>query len=75
MKLIISGGAGFVATEVIRQSLLHPTITSLVVFSRRPVHPPPGIDASKMQHVALKDYDDYPDSVKSHLAGANACIW
>lgn len=74
MKLIVAGGTGLVATEVIRQSLQMKEITSVIALSRKPVHVD-GIDASKLKTVIIKDYGDYPDDVKAKLAGADACIW
>ncbi|KAJ6512994.1 putative nucleoside-diphosphate-sugar epimerase [Mycena sanguinolenta] len=75
MKLIIAGASGFVAQEVLRQSLLDPNIESVVALSRKPVTPPPGIDASKLKSAVVKDYDEYSDEVKKEFAGADGCIW
>ncbi|KAJ7698515.1 putative nucleoside-diphosphate-sugar epimerase [Mycena olivaceomarginata] len=77
MKLIIAGATGFVAEELIRQSLRHPDIKSVVALARRPVAAPPGAgaDGSKLKSVVVKDYDDYPEEVRRELAGADACIW
>ncbi|KAE9368903.1 hypothetical protein N431DRAFT_470583 [Stipitochalara longipes BDJ] len=79
MKLIITGATGYVATELILQSLHRPEITSVVAVSRKTVSPPanlgPGADASKLHSVTVEDYDDYPDSVRDEFEGANACIW
>ncbi|KAF3761818.1 hypothetical protein M406DRAFT_265357 [Cryphonectria parasitica EP155] len=75
MKLIVAGGTGFVATEVIRQSLELPEITSLVVLARKPVPVPDSPGSSKMKTLIIRDYDDYPDDVKAEFAGAAACIW
>ncbi|KAL8948604.1 MAG: hypothetical protein Q9222_005220 [Ikaeria aurantiellina] len=79
MKLIITGASGFVATELIRQSLSNPEITSIIALARRPVSAPsnlsPGADASKLHSVVLNNYDAYPDDVKTQLKGADACIW
>ncbi len=77
MKLIITGATGYVGTEVLRQSLRHPLVTSVVAVSRKPVSPPAdaGADLSKLKNVVLKDYDDYPDEAKKEFAGAGACIW
>lgn len=74
MKLIIAGGTGLVATEVIRQSLQMDEITSIIALARKPVHVD-GIDSSKLKSVVISDYGDYPDHVKAELAGADACIW
>lgn len=79
MKLIVAGASGFVGTEVLRQSLNVPKITSVIALARRPVPIPAGLDsgakASKLISVALENYDKYSDDVKKQLAGANACIW
>lgn len=79
MKLIIAGATGFVAEEVVRQSLRRPEITSVIALSRRAVKAPddtsPGFDASKLRSVIVKDYDDYPEEVKKEFQGAHACIW
>jgi nucleoside-diphosphate-sugar epimerase len=78
MKLIIAGGSGFVATELIRQSLALPQITTVIVLARRPVSAPTDSaagDPSKLHSIVLQDYDEYPDEVKKQLADADACIW
>ena len=79
MKLIVAGASGFVATEVIRQSLSVPKITSVIALARQPVTTPlnlaQGADASKLHSVILDNYGSYPDEVNKQLAGADACIW
>lgn len=76
MKLVIVGGTGLVATELIRQSLRAREITSVVALARRPVQL--GVDAfntTKFESVVVRDYAQYTDSAKAALAGADACIW
>ncbi|KFA71186.1 hypothetical protein S40288_04697 [Stachybotrys chartarum IBT 40288] len=75
MKLIISGGSGYVATELIRQSLSLPQITSLVVLTRRPITAPDHANAGKLKQVLIEDYAKYPENIRKELSGANACIW
>lgn len=79
MKLIVAGASGFVASEVIRQSLSIPKITSVIALARHPVATPSnlgkGADASKLHSVVLDSYGSYPDDVIKQLAGADACIW
>ncbi|KAI1078557.1 NAD(P)-binding protein [Whalleya microplaca] len=79
MKLIITGATGFVAKEVIRQSLSRREITSVVAVARKPLSVPEkledGADISKLRSVVLKDYNDYPEEVKREFADASACIW
>ncbi|AEO71933.1 uncharacterized protein THITE_2148503 [Thermothielavioides terrestris NRRL 8126] len=80
MKLIVAGSTGFVATEVIRQALANPAVASVVALGRRKAPEPqrldPGADVSKFTSVVLENFDnEYPESVKGALAGADACIW
>lgn len=86
MKLIIAGATGYVATELIRQSLRRPDVTSVVALARKATPVPSGIapgstDAAKLTSVVVKDYegpydgDDADDRVKTAIAGADACIW
>jgi hypothetical protein len=79
MKLIIAGATGFVAREVIRQSLSRPEITSVVALARSsvavPEKLPAGADASKLKSVVIQDYEVYSDDIKKEFSGAGACIW
>lgn len=77
MKLVVPGATGFLATEVIRQGLNRPEVTSLVAVSRKPIKTPhvDAVSAAKLRQVIIEDYAEYPDDVKKELAGANACIW
>lgn len=77
MKLIVAGATGLVGTEIIRQSLRIPEITSVIALARRPVNikDEPGADSRKFKSVVIRDYGEYPDDVKAEFAGADACIW
>ncbi|KAM7201760.1 hypothetical protein V8F20_004721 [Naviculisporaceae sp. PSN 640] len=81
MKLIVGGSTGFVATEIIRQSLSNPAITSIVALGRREITAPPNTgsdaDLTKLKSIVIpdSDWENYPDDVKSELSGAHACIW
>lgn len=74
MKLIVAGGTGLVATEVIRQSLQMREITSVIALARKPVQVD-GLESSKLKSVIISDYGEYPDHVKAEFAKADACIW
>ncbi|KFY50804.1 hypothetical protein V495_00085 [Pseudogymnoascus sp. VKM F-4514 (FW-929)] len=79
MKLIVAGSTGFVGTEIVRQALSHPTITSVVGLARRPTPTPhnagPNADTTKFKSVVCEDFNNYTDDVKKELAEADACIW
>ncbi|KAI0455124.1 NAD(P)-binding protein [Xylaria acuta] len=79
MKLIVSGATGFVGKEIIRQSLSHPKIATVVALARSPVAAPEklpeGGDSSKLKSIVIQDYTVYPDEVKREFSGADACIW
>ncbi|KAI0435879.1 NAD(P)-binding protein [Xylaria telfairii] len=79
MKLIVTGATGFVGQEIIRQSLSHPKISTIVALARSPVVAPEklpaGSDSSKLKSVVIQDYEVYPDDVKKEFSGADACIW
>ena len=62
------------ATEVIRQSLQLPEITSVVALARKPVVVD-DIDSSRLKSVIIEEYGEYPEAVKAEFAGADACIW
>ncbi|MCJ1399425.1 hypothetical protein MMC11_002627 [Xylographa trunciseda] len=79
MKLIIAGASGFVGTELVRQSLSIPEITSVIALARRHIPTPSNLgksaDTSKFHSVVIDNYDTYTDDVMKRLAGADACIW
>ena len=77
MKLVIGGSTGLVATELIRQGLENPAVTSIVALGRREVPAPAdaGPTATKLKSVVCDNFESYPDSVKKELENADACIW
>ncbi|KAI1821672.1 hypothetical protein F4861DRAFT_448990 [Xylaria intraflava] len=79
MKLVIAGSTGFLATELIRQALAHSGIASVIALGRREASLPPSteLDSSKakLKSVICRDFETYPENVKTEIAGADACIW
>lgn len=76
MKIVIGGSSGFVGTELIRQALSNPAITSIVGLSRRETSLPPSTaGAEKLKSVVCDNFESYSDSVKRELHDVDACIW
>jgi len=79
MKLIVTGATGLVGTEVIRQALSMPSVTSVIALARREVKASedlaPDADKSKLKSVILDDFENYTPEVKEQIKGADACIW
>lgn len=79
MKIIVAGSTGLVATEVIRQALSNPAISSIVALARRvtdiPQNVNPDADTSKLKPVVCEDFENYTEGLKQELANADACIW
>lgn len=77
MRLIIGGSSGFVGTELVRQALVNPAITSIIGVSRRETPVPPGItdESGKFKSVVCDNFESYSSSLKKELEDADACIW
>lgn len=79
MKLVIAGSTGYVGTEVVRQAISHPAVTSIVALARRetpvPDNADPDADTTKLKSVVCEDFMNYGETVKEELANADACIW
>lgn len=73
MKLVIAGATGFVGTEVVRQAVHHPSITSVIALGRRATTIPE--PSPKFKSVECDNFSTWPDHVKEQLKGADACIW
>ena len=76
MKIVIIGGTGLVATELISQSMAMPEITSVVAVARKPVElEADAMDLAKFKSVVISDYEKFDDPAKAELSGADVCIW
>lgn len=76
MKLVIGGSSGFVGTELVRQALSNPAITSIVALSRRETTvPAPADGAAKLTSLVCDDFENYPEHVRRELHDVDACIW
>ncbi|KAF8313607.1 hypothetical protein DL93DRAFT_2058802 [Clavulina sp. PMI_390] len=78
MKIIVAGASGFVGSEVVRQAVRRPEVTSVIALSRTAISTPsdtPQSDSAKLKSIVVDDYGSYPDDVKQEFAGAHGCIW
>lgn len=77
MKLIIAGASGFVASEVVRQSVRLKEITSVIALARKPIAPSGLSDeeSAKLRSVVTESYETYSPEVQREFASADACIW
>ncbi|KAF1852055.1 uncharacterized protein K460DRAFT_392203 [Cucurbitaria berberidis CBS 394.84] len=75
MKLIVAGATGFVGSEVLYAALQHPSVTSVVSLSRRPVLDPRVVNHAKWESILLEDFEHYPSDAIARMQGAVGCIW
>ncbi|KAF7873926.1 hypothetical protein EAF04_002598 [Stromatinia cepivora] len=73
MKVVLSGSTGYIGGEVLTQCLNHPSITSVVVLTRRD---PGGVaETPKVKVIIVKDFTSYDESTTNELKTADAAIW
>jgi len=73
MKVILSGSTGYIGGEILTQCLTHPSITSLLILTRR--HPGPLAAHPKAKVILVKDFTSYDDPTIHELQTADAAIW
>ena len=73
MKIILSGGTGYIGGEVLTQCLNHPSVTSIIVLTRRD----PGhlTENPKVKVIIVKDFASYDEFTFNDLKDADAAIW
>lgn len=77
MKVILTGSTGFIGQEVLSQCLTNPSISSIVVLSRRALPLP--LSNPKIHHVQRMQESDFlsysTPELTAAIQGADACIW
>lgn len=74
MKIIIAGATGFIGREVLAQCRSHPSVTSIVVITRRPLSQEICSDL-KVTSVVVDNFLEYSNDAKMKMEGAAAAIW
>lgn len=73
MKVILSGGTGYIGSAVLLTLLSHPHITTVVILTRRPL---PSLTSNpKLQTLLIKDFTSYDPTTINELRSADAAIW
>ena len=73
MKVVLSGSTGFMGGEVLTQCLNHPSITSVLVLTRR--DPEDLAQNPKAKVIIVKDFTSYDEITINELKTADAAIW
>lgn len=73
MKVVLSGSTGYIGGEVLTQCLNHPSITSVLVLTRR--DPGDLAENPKAKVIIVKDFTSYDELTINELKTADAAIW
>ena len=73
MKIVLTGSTGFAGSEILAQCIDSPSITSIIVLSRRPLSDSRKHD--KVNNIVMADFKNYPPEVVEAISDADACIW
>ncbi|KAF7952908.1 hypothetical protein EAE96_006131 [Botrytis aclada] len=73
MKVIISGSTGYIGGEVLSQCLNHPSITSIILLTRRSIEAL--AETPKVKVIVVDDFTSYDESTVNELKTADAAIW
>ena len=71
MKVVVSGSTGFIGKAVLERCLEHPSITSILILTRRD----PGINHPKAKVVIVEDFVLYDASMLEELKDVKAAFW
>lgn len=72
MKVVLSGATGYIGGEVLAQCLEHPSITSILVLTRRDAGIP---QDPKIKVILVKDFLAYDEALIDELKTVDAAIW
>ncbi|KAK3684699.1 hypothetical protein LTR37_020029 [Vermiconidia calcicola] len=75
MKIILTGATGWIGSSVLARCVAHPSITSIVALTRRPLPDNDTTKAHKLHNIVHEDFLKYDERTIAQLKGAEACIW
>lgn len=73
MKVVLSGSTGYIGGEVLTQCLNHPSVTSVLILTRR--DPEHLAENPKAKVIIVEDFTSYDEPTINELKTANAAIW
>ncbi|BBZ28915.1 hypothetical protein MMAD_32100 [Mycolicibacterium madagascariense] len=71
MRIILTGGSGFVGSQVLHQLIDHPAVTGITALARRPL----GVAADKLDVMYVDDFTHHDHDRAARLSEHDACIW
>lgn len=73
MRIVVSGGTGYIGSGVVARCLEHPSVTSVLILSRREVKEL--ADHPKAKVIIVKDFTAYEKAIIDEIQTADAAIW
>ncbi|KAF2261383.1 hypothetical protein CC78DRAFT_619437 [Lojkania enalia] len=74
MKVLITGATGIIGSASLRHCLNHPSITSVIALSRRPL--PSSISNNpKLKTIISSDFKNYDEQTLSQISDADAMVF
>ncbi|KAF5336811.1 hypothetical protein D9758_015846 [Tetrapyrgos nigripes] len=78
MKLILTGATGAAGSQILKDAVLDPAVTSVTVLARRAL--PDWLTSTipennKTTTLIVNDFSKYPEDLPAKLASHDACIW
>lgn len=74
MKVVLSGSTGYIGSELLTHCLNHPSITSVIVLTRRK-DPNYLADKPKAKVIVVEDFTSYDEATVDELKTADAALW
>jgi len=73
-KIIVTGGTGFIGSNVIKQCIKHKSVDEVIVLTRSLIKEEL-LKSPKVHMILHEEFSQYPDALLEQLQGAQGCIW